>query len=183
MDHNDVVVSAAALAVAVIIRRRKRRCLQHQRTVWTKKWLMERYSVRGISHFVSHEMDSTGVHGFLRMYAGTLAELLQLISPLISKTDTKLPDSITAEQQLIVTLRYLASGIVYHEINLLAGSASNFAFHFVCITIRHYRHSSMINFPSCNLQSPVAVGKQIVRGQLLLRISIQPLVCLQVQHF
>jgi len=82
MDDDDVVVSAAALAVAVIIGRRKRRCLQHQRTVWTKKWLMERDSVRGISYFVSHKLDSTGVHGFLRMYPGTLAELLQLISPI-----------------------------------------------------------------------------------------------------
>jgi len=33
--------------------------LQHRMTAWTMEWLMERDSVRGIAHFVEHELNPT----------------------------------------------------------------------------------------------------------------------------
>jgi hypothetical protein len=49
----------SAAAAALIVKRRRRRRLQHMmhiRQIWTKPWLMDRNTNRGISHFVNYDL-------------------------------------------------------------------------------------------------------------------------------
>ena len=115
-EENDLLLVtcvAAAAAVIVIAKRRKRRQQRRRRTLWTRRWLTERDGDRGMSHFLHSELDPSGFHGFLRMNSDTFKELLDLISPAIATQDTWIRDSISAEQKLVVTLRYLATGLFY----------------------------------------------------------------------
>jgi hypothetical protein len=110
-DEELILLSAASAAV-IVMRRRRRRRLKHQRKLWSKPWLLERDGVRGISNFVRYELsdDTSGFFGFLRMSPHVFQKLLNIVTPSIKKQDTFMRDSISAEDMLIVTLRYLASG-------------------------------------------------------------------------
>lgn len=116
-DDDFVTINAAAAAAAaiVIIKRRRRRRLQRQRrNLWMKPWFTERASVRGMAYFINFELanEAMDFHGFMRMPQSAFHELLECIAPRIAKSDTFMRDSITAEEMLACTLRYLASGII-----------------------------------------------------------------------
>ena len=111
MEEDDFLFMAAAASV-IIIRRRRRRRLQHQRSLWSRQWLIDRNSDRGILNFVEYELrdDMCGFQGFLRMSSSEFNELLDAIAPETQKEDTMMRDCITPKEMLVVTLRYLASG-------------------------------------------------------------------------
>ncbi|KAL4084157.1 hypothetical protein QTP88_027990 [Uroleucon formosanum] len=46
----------------------------------------------------------------------TFQSLLEMIRPKITKQDTNMRPSVTAEERLIVTLRYLATGNSYEDL-------------------------------------------------------------------
>ncbi|KAG0713730.1 Protein ALP1-like [Chionoecetes opilio] len=54
--------------------------------------------------------DSRGFYEFHRMSKDNFVKLLNLVSPLIRKQDTKLRKAVSPAQRLSVTLRYLATG-------------------------------------------------------------------------
>ena len=111
---DDVTLAAAAAAVIVIIRRRRRRRLQHRRLLWCKPWLQARDSDRGMSHFINYELkdDASSFFRFLCMPSEVFRELLAVVEPRITKSNTFMRDSICAEDMLTVTLRYLASATI-----------------------------------------------------------------------
>ncbi|KAG0725966.1 hypothetical protein GWK47_037552 [Chionoecetes opilio] len=53
--------------------------------------------------------DSRGFYEFHRMSKDNFVKLLNLVSPLIRKQDTKLRKAVSPAQRLSVTLRYLAT--------------------------------------------------------------------------
>jgi len=65
-----------------------------------------------MANFVDQELseDFAGFHGFLRMTSDVFNEILYSIAPNIQRQDTFMRESITPKEQLVVTLRYLASG-------------------------------------------------------------------------
>lgn len=56
---------------------------------------------------------------FTRMSLSDFEYLLTLISPIISKQDTQLRDSIPAKIRLAITLRFLATGDSYKSVHFL----------------------------------------------------------------
>jgi hypothetical protein len=122
MDSEDdfSLLNAAAAAAVIIIKRRRRRRQQQRRSLWMKPWLTERASVRGMSYFINHELanEVMDFHGFLRMTPSVFQELLECVAPRIAKADTFMRDSITAEEMLTCTLRYLASGKPHRVVSL-----------------------------------------------------------------
>lgn len=56
---------------------------------------------------------------FTRMSLSDFEYLLTLISPIISKQDTQLRDSIPAKIRLAITLRFLATGDSYKSLHFL----------------------------------------------------------------
>ena len=59
-----------------------------------------------------HIEDPQQLRSFLRMTAKDLEEILRLTGPIISK-DTNMRQAISAKERLAVTLRFLATGIVF----------------------------------------------------------------------
>lgn len=84
---------------------------------WSKQWLLER---RKYSHMnLLHELQSnepTDFKNYLRMENHTFYELLNLVRPYIEKQNTKLRESISAEERLVATLRFLATGRSYKDL-------------------------------------------------------------------
>ena len=67
-----------------------------------------------MQHFVLNESavsDPRGFKSFLRMTSDVHGELLKLIESLVRSNDSFIRDGITAHEKLVVTLRYLSSGL------------------------------------------------------------------------
>ncbi|KAF2891144.1 hypothetical protein ILUMI_15029 [Ignelater luminosus] len=62
------------------------------------------------------ELDSDEFSNYLRIDYESLGGLLNLVSLLMAKQNTGMRESITAEERLIATLRYLAAGRDYADL-------------------------------------------------------------------
>lgn len=78
---------------------------------WVKDWLLQRDSLSHMRLVQKLRTSATDdLRNYLRMDDTCFKELLSMVKPLISKKNTKMRKAITAEERLIVTLRYLATG-------------------------------------------------------------------------
>lgn len=59
--------------------------------------------------------DVTGFREMLRVTVDEFYELLAMVEPFITKTDTVMKRSISAKERLSVTLRFLATGKSYER--------------------------------------------------------------------
>ena len=109
MADSDLVVAACAVIVGVIARSRQRR---RRRRIWTREWILNRQQ-HGAYHQLLQELrlcDENSYRNFLRMNVASFEEVLQCVSPIISRQDTHLRESISAGERLALTLRFLATG-------------------------------------------------------------------------
>ena len=108
------------LGVLAIAQARTR--TRKRRTVWTKNWLLHRDQ---FSHMALlrelQENNPNDFRNYLRMSDACFQRLLNLLSPYISKKDTCMRPAIPAEQRLIATLRYLATGRNLQDIKFTTG--------------------------------------------------------------
>lgn len=84
---------------------------------WAKRWLLER---RKYSHMnLLRKLQSNepaDYKNYLRMENHTFYELLNLVRPYIEKQNTVMRESISAEERLVATLRFLATGRSYEDL-------------------------------------------------------------------
>ena len=99
---------AAVIAIRLKNRRRKRRL----RSMWVKKWLLNRGAHGAYEHLLQElkVLDVSSYRNFVRMDAATFEELLGMVAPLIIRKDTKMRQSIHPGERLALTLRFLATG-------------------------------------------------------------------------
>ncbi|KAE9523848.1 hypothetical protein AGLY_015736, partial [Aphis glycines] len=88
--------------------------VKKKRRMWAKKWLIERKKFSHIT--LLNELDGDDFRNYLRMDYDCFNELLNLVSPLISKQNTHMRDAVSAEERLVATLRYLATGRDYADL-------------------------------------------------------------------
>lgn len=90
---------------------------KRQKRKWVKEWLVERYlhSDLGLVKKLCATEPEDYRH-YLRMTEDQFLYLLKLVDPLIRKKNTLMRPSISSEERLIVTLRYLATGIDYSDL-------------------------------------------------------------------
>ncbi len=111
MADNGLLVGSCGVIVAIILKRRKRR--RRNRKVWTREWIRKR-DRHGAYHQLLQELklcDRNAYKNFLRIDEAIFETILELVSPIISRQDTHLRQSISAGERLAVTLRFLATGI------------------------------------------------------------------------
>ena len=111
-----VVVAAAAVHLTVADRRRTRR---RNRQVWMKKYrgnCNDQPLLREL-----RENYPKDYRNYLRMDSKTFEDLLGLVKNRITKMDTIMRQSITAEQRLTATLRFLATGRSYEDLQFSTG--------------------------------------------------------------
>lgn len=102
------------LAVCVLAIQGKRR--KRKRKIWTKNWLLKRsvYTHTNILHELRFYPED--FKNYLRMDEATYIHLFRIVRPLIEKQSTVMRASISPHERLTATLRFLATGRNYHDL-------------------------------------------------------------------
>lgn len=89
----------------------------NKRRFWVKRWLRER---RKFSHLqllkVVKRSSKEDFQNYLRMNEQCFKILLNLVKPFITKKNTSMRNAISAEERLIATLRFLATGRSFEDL-------------------------------------------------------------------
>ena len=106
---------AAVVALLLYYRRRRRR---RHRQRWMRSWLSRRLLFGDYEYIMAElERESKGDFvAYLRMEPAMFHELLQRMTPRLSKKDTKWRKALNPGLRLAVTLRHLATGNSFHSL-------------------------------------------------------------------
>ena len=107
------------LLLSILIRRRKRRRKSLKRSTWVRDMFRKR-ELAGFYHtiFVELKTDREYFYRHLRMSPERFGHLLGLIKNQIKKTVPRFRKPISAEERLLITLRFLASGESQQSLSL-----------------------------------------------------------------
>ncbi|KAJ8896497.1 hypothetical protein PR048_001841 [Dryococelus australis] len=108
MDNDDILVVAA---VVLILKKTRK---------WCEEWALKRTSLSHTYLLNELRMYPLDWHNYLRMDEETYCRLSSLVASLIEKEDTAMRKSITAHKRLLVTLRFLVTGISYADMKFTA---------------------------------------------------------------
>ena len=109
------VTLGSAFVMKTLIGRRCKR-----RRIWAHQWLLNRKnSFFNTTLKELEEQDEVRFANFLRMNSTTFQELLALVAPHITHQQTHLRETIPAEERLVITLRFLATGESFRSLQYL----------------------------------------------------------------
>ncbi|XP_046558325.1 uncharacterized protein LOC124267444 [Haliotis rubra] len=134
-DSDDDVLEAAVVAMLVDFNHGKA-----DRSCWVRPWIARRSDL-GAYKALMRELeaeDTKSFVNFLRMDRESFDQLLGRVSPMITKADTPMRDSIPPGEKLAITLRYLATGDSYKSLEFLYRVPKNTICNFVpqvCVAI------------------------------------------------
>ena len=103
------------LQPAVNRRRRERR--RRDRVVWVRQWILRRPE-HGLYHKLMVELrnvDPRAFHHFMRMPPAMFDEVVQRLTPRLTKQDTNYRPSLEPGLKVAINLRHLASGNIYRN--------------------------------------------------------------------
>ncbi|GBM45706.1 hypothetical protein AVEN_14149-1 [Araneus ventricosus] len=83
---------------------------------WCKQWLLNRSRYSHTNLFKDLSLEPADWRNYLRMDQKTYLQLLDVVTPLIKKKDTFMRESITPNERLAATLRFLATGMNYEQL-------------------------------------------------------------------
>ena len=110
MEEDLAKIGACGVIIAVTLMKMHYR--HRRRTVWVREWVRNRQRY-GAYHQLFQELglgDQVTYKNFLRMDIATFDELLDLVTPHITYTDTNMRCAIPPGERLAVTLRFLVTG-------------------------------------------------------------------------
>ncbi|PIO28599.1 hypothetical protein AB205_0075300 [Aquarana catesbeiana] len=138
--------------LAVTLARSRNSRSSGMRSIWAKTWLLIRDQ---FSHMPLlrelQENNPNDYRNYLRMMDSCFQQLLSLLSPYIIKQDTCMRAAIPAEQRLIATLHYLATGRSLQDIKFTTGispQALGVIIPETCSAIIQVLQKDYIRFPS-----------------------------------
>ncbi|XP_077869675.1 uncharacterized protein LOC144361748 [Saccoglossus kowalevskii] len=101
-----------SLLLLLLLRRRRRRLRAACRRRWTRSWVMRRQSQGAYCNLIQelNAEDPDKFRQYHRLDKQSFQDVLEMVSPFITKQDTTMRCSITASERLAVTLRFLATG-------------------------------------------------------------------------
>ena len=142
-------------AISVLIDQRRRRLYKKKqiKRFWRRSIFRDRklHSEYYTLYLDLRNEDREFHYRYLRMSKERFDHLLSMVRDKITKKDTQLRESITAEERLIITLRYLASGMAQQDFcwNFRIGrtTASNIVRE-VSIALYDARNSIYLNHPT-----------------------------------
>jgi hypothetical protein len=99
---------AAAVYVALAINKRKK----VKRKCWVKNWARRRDRQGAYTHLINELQleDAQQFRNFTRMSALEVQRLVNILGPVIDNQDTAMRNTISVEERVVVTLRFLATG-------------------------------------------------------------------------
>lgn len=103
------------IALVKILQLRQRRKLSKSRR-WSREWLLKRgqYSHIRLLRELRDEPDDW--RNYLRMDSSAYSRLLELVTPYVKKEDTCMRKAISPHERLTATLRFLATGRSYKDL-------------------------------------------------------------------
>lgn len=112
MDDQQKACLAIILALSVpnkrVLRKRKR---------WVKEWISKRKQYTHLNLLNEVKVsDPKDFNNYFRMNFDNYNTLLSMVAPLITKANTNMRESISANERLAVTLRYLATGRTFEDL-------------------------------------------------------------------
>ena len=110
--EDDAAAAACFIAIVGLSEALKPLKKRKRRKMWMQPWIAKRKQ-QGAYYALMQELhanDSVGYRNFLRMDAQSFQLLLNKVGPNIERANTQMRQSISAEERLAVTLRYLATG-------------------------------------------------------------------------
>jgi hypothetical protein len=115
LQQEEEQPDAAALALLLYQRRIRRR----RKQFWVRPWITRRVQYGDYDNLmVELERESQGdFTNFLRMEPAMFHELVQRLTPRISKQDTQFRRALEPGLKLAVTLRFLATGNSFHSLS------------------------------------------------------------------
>uniref|UniRef100_A0A803KDN9 DDE Tnp4 domain-containing protein n=1 Tax=Xenopus tropicalis TaxID=8364 RepID=A0A803KDN9_XENTR len=150
MDHKQRAALAIILLNAAAEKKKKKRSL------WSKRWLLNREKLSHMGLLKElRERNPDDFHNYLRMSESSFTSLLQAVAPMISKQDTCMRQSIPAEQRLIATLRYLATGRSFEDLKFTTGISAQALGRIIpetCNAIIESLKAEYLKFPSTEVE-------------------------------
>ncbi|XP_046573230.1 uncharacterized protein LOC124281247 [Haliotis rubra] len=146
-DSDDDVLEAAVVAMLVDFNHGKA-----DRSCWVRPWIARRSDL-GAYKALMRELeaeDTKSFVNFLRMDRESFDQLLGRVSPMITKADTPMRDSIPPGEKLAITLRYLATGDSYKSLEFLYRVPKNTICNFVpqvCVAIYETLKKDFLKVP------------------------------------
>lgn len=109
-SEEETLMATILMGYSVVFKNKRKK----KRYIWAKRYLQRR-KTQGLCVGLLQELRTeysqhSDYKRFLRIDPTTFDELLGLIRSRIEKENTKFRDSISAEDRLAITLRYLATG-------------------------------------------------------------------------
>lgn len=115
LDDELILLSTAAVCIL-----KKKNDLKVKRKKWSKSWLLQRDTFSHTNLIGELRSEPDDFRNYLRMDEDTYTNLLNLITPMISRTDTIMRRAITPHERLSATLRFLATGRSYEDLKFSA---------------------------------------------------------------
>lgn len=119
-DDEVIIASAAYIVMSSIVKKKQNQKLKKKRRFWVSDIFKNRVRYSGTDLLNDLKMNEA-IHfsNFCRMNNSDFEMLLKLIGPKIAKSDSHFRKAIPANERLLVTLRYLASGDSFHSLAYL----------------------------------------------------------------
>ena len=134
MEDVNILASLCVVAAAVLIdvywgQRRPRRLqrppeqtttpVRRQKRLWCREWLLRRSLHGDYDRLLDelHREDPKGFKNFLRITPELFAEMVEKVSPRLSKATTRMRYPLAVGLKLAVTLRHLATGNSYASLS------------------------------------------------------------------
>lgn len=115
----------AAMVIALIAleeEKKKKKTNRRKSRVWSKDWLLQRNKFSHVNLLTNlRENNPEDYRNYLRMTQQSFEILLSLVQPHITKQDTCMRKSISAEERLMATLRFLATGRSFEDLKFTTG--------------------------------------------------------------
>ena len=107
--------------IAISLKKRKKTKSRKKRSTWVKPWLLKRHELGAFSNLLSEfrKEDLFEYGKFLRITPDIFDELLYLIEGSIKKQNTVMRDALSPNIKLAATIRYLATGASYCDLQHL----------------------------------------------------------------
>ncbi|XP_077314623.1 uncharacterized protein LOC143934951 [Lithobates pipiens] len=115
----------AAMVIVIIAleeEKKKRRKNRRKSRVWTKNWLLQREKFSHINLLTNlRENNPEDYRNYLRMTQESFGMLLSHVRPHITKQDSCMRKAVSAEERLMATLRFLATGRSFEDMKITTG--------------------------------------------------------------
>ncbi|XP_068225317.1 putative nuclease HARBI1 [Palaemon carinicauda] len=143
---------SAVMVIALLHDEYEHDICKKSRKVWMKPWLRKRENFYHMTLLKElKENNPEDYRNYLRMTDNAFRDLLSLVSPKITKKDTVMRKSIPAEERLIATLRFLATGRSLEDLKFSTGISAQALGHIIsetCQAIYDALRNEYLKFPT-----------------------------------